>query len=74
MAEKFADFMTSRKAQQFMASDLGRRSVRKDVEASELVIPKYKINNLPVNKKTVIACKDSWIEEFEKIYKEGTDG
>ncbi len=73
-AKKFADFMTSKDAQQYMASDLGRRSVRKDVESSSLVVPRYKMNNLPVDRNKVISEKDKWIEEFDRINKEGRDG
>lgn len=73
-AIKFADFMTSKDAQQYMASDLGRRSVRKDVENSSLVVPGYKINNLPVDRKKVISEKDKWIKEFDRILKEGENG
>ena len=73
-AKKFADFMTSKDAQQYMASDLGRRSVRRDVESSILVVPRYKINNLPVDRNKVIESKDAWIEEFNRIRKEDGNG
>ncbi|RKM53897.1 extracellular solute-binding protein [Butyrivibrio sp. X503] len=73
-AKKFVDFMTSKDAQQYMASDLGRRSVRRDVESSILVVPRYKINNLPVDRNRVIANKDKWIEEFNRIRKEDDNG
>ena len=68
-AECFADFMTSRSAQRFMASDLGRRSVRTDVEASDMVIPLSEIHSIEVDKETVISNKDAWLERFGALVK-----
>ncbi len=68
-AECFADFMTSRSAQRFMASDLGRRSVRTDVEASDMVIPLSEIHSIEVDKETVISSKDAWLERFDALGK-----
>ena len=56
-----------------MASDLGRRSVRIDVEASVLVISFDKINILEVDKEEVIARKKDWIDTFASIYRKGQD-
>ena len=69
-AKCFADFMTSRNAQRFMASDLGRRSVRTDVEASGMVIPFSEINSISVDKETVVSSKDAWLERFDALAKE----
>ena len=69
-AEAFADFMTSRNAQRFMASNLGRRSVRDDVEASEMVIPFSEIHSISVDKETVISNKDAWLRRFDGLAKE----
>lgn len=71
-AEKFVDFMTSKDAQRYMASDLGRRSVRGDVGASDLVIPLYKIKRISVDKKEVIDKQNEWIEKFNKKKKEAS--
>ena len=67
-AKVFVDFMTSRDAQRFMASDLGRRSVRIDVETSSLVIPLSKIKSIEVDKYLVMTRKESWLEIFTTIY------
>ena len=72
-AEKFVDFMTSKDAQRYMASDLGRRSIRGDVGASDLVIPLYKIKRISVDKEEVIEKQNEWIEKFHKIKEEASD-
>ncbi|MBO4456517.1 MAG: extracellular solute-binding protein [Butyrivibrio sp.] len=72
--KKFVDFMTDRNTQIYIAQTLGRRSVRIDVEASGLVLPKNDINNITVDKKTVTENKDKWIAKFKDIYEEGIDG
>ena len=69
-AKAFADFMTGQNAQQFIAANLGRRSVRKDVPESGLVIPYEDINSIEVDKDKVISCKDKWIENFSLLFKE----
>ena len=65
--------MTSKDAQRIMASDLGRRSVRKDVEASGLVIPLDEINTIPVDKDSVVKNKELWLEKFDALVKEVAD-
>ena len=72
-ARRFVDFMTSKDAQRIMASDLGRRSVRKDVEASGLVIPLDEINTIPVDKDSVVKNKELWLEKFDALVKEVAD-
>ena len=72
-AQKFVDFMTSKDAQRYMASDLGRRSVRGDVGASDLVIPLYKVKRISVDKDEVIKKQNEWIEKFNKIKEEASD-
>ena len=72
-ARRFVDFLTSKDTQRVMASDLGRRSVRKDVEASSLVIPIDDIKSINVDKDEVIAKKSEWLERFEIIVKEEAD-
>ena len=72
-AKRFVDFMTSKDAQRFMASDLGRRSVRKDVEDSTLVIPMDEINNITVDKEMVVENKYKWLSQFDEYLKEAAD-
>ena len=69
-AEAFVDFMTSRNAQSFIAANLGRRSVRSDVEESDLVTPYDEINTIEVSEDKVISSKDDWIARFESIFGE----
>ena len=69
-AAAFADFMTSRNAQRFMAANLGRRSVRTDVEASGMVIPLSEIHSIFVDKDTVVSNKDAWLQRFDGLVKE----
>ena len=72
-AKIFADFMTDVDTQQFITRDLGRRSVRKDVEISKLVTSKESINILPVDKDMVIEKNKEWTEKFAVLYGEDKD-
>lgn len=72
-AKKFVDFMTSKHTQNFMACVLGRRSVRRDVDPSSLVISDNQIENLTADKEYVVENKDKWIEKFENIFMEKMD-
>lgn len=69
-AMAFSNFMTGENAQQFIAANLGRRSVRIDVPESGLVIPYEDINSIEVDKDKVISCKDKWIENFSLLFEE----
>ena len=69
-AEEFVKFMTSENAQRFIAANLGRRSVRDDVTESGLVVPYSEINTIEVQKENVIASKDTWIAEFNRLFDE----
>lgn len=71
-AELFVDFLTNVSTQEFMAGNLGRRSVRRDVSASGLVIPDNEINDIDVNGEEVIARKDEWTSKFLSFF--GEDG
>ncbi|SFB75899.1 extracellular solute-binding protein [Butyrivibrio sp. YAB3001] len=69
-AERFVDFLTSKDAQLYMASDLGRRSVRKDVEGSKLVISSDEIPYIGTDKFRVMNSKNKWIEKFLQRFEE----
>ena len=69
-AERFVDFMTSKNTQVYMASELGRRSVRKDVEPSSLVIADDEIYTISVKKDRVVNSKSLWTDRFTAIYGE----
>ena len=72
-AKEFVDFMTSYDTQKFISMDLGRRSVRSDIENSALVSDKEDINIIEADKETVTANRDKWIEKFMSLYGEDSD-
>ena len=72
-AESFVDFLTSASTQEFIAGNLGRRSVRRDVSASGLVIPDSEINDIAVDGNTVIERKDEWTSKFLGLCGEESD-
>ncbi|MCR4637578.1 MAG: extracellular solute-binding protein [Butyrivibrio sp.] len=69
-AKRFVDFFTSKDAQNYMAKNLGRRSVRKDVDPSSMVISYDDINRIKVDRENVVNNKDEWINHFLQIYEE----
>ena len=69
-AEKFVDFMTSQNAQTYMAGELGRRSVRDDVEASANIISEENIYTIEVDKRKVVESKSLWTDRFTELYGE----
>ena len=62
--------MTSKNTQVYMASELGRRSVRKDVEPSSLVIADDEIHTISVKKDRVVNSKSLWTDRFSAMYGE----
>ncbi len=71
-AKKFVDFMTAYDTQKYILAKLGRRSVRKDVEASSLVEPKADLNIIEADKNLVAKSRKAWLTEFSKLM-EGAD-
>ena len=71
-SKAFVDFMTAYDTQLYISTDLGRRSVRSDVESSSLVAPKEDITILQVDKEKVKANKDTWTARFMSYV--GEDG
>ena len=67
-AEKFADFLTSYDAQTVMAKTLGRRPIRSDVEASDMVIAYDEINSITADRDEVTINRDEWIAHFLELY------
>ena len=63
-AKAFVDFMTSADTQLYIATDLGRRSVREDTASSPLVADKEDINILQVDKEKVIENRSDWVSRF----------
>ena len=63
-AKAFVDFMTAYDTQFYIATDLGRRSVREDVESSSLVAAKEDIALLQVDKDKVMGSRSDWVSRF----------
>ena len=72
-AKAFADFMTAFDTQLYISSDLGRRSVRSDVESSPQVTAKEDLTLLEVDKEKVIESKSLWVSEFMSYIGEDRD-
>ncbi|WP_051656561.1 extracellular solute-binding protein [Butyrivibrio sp. AE3004] len=66
-ARRFVDFMTAYDTQNFISKKLGRRSIRTDIEDSELVKPRKELNKIKVDKETVACKKQEWIEKFSAM-------
>lgn len=69
-AETFVDFMTAVDTQNFIAKELGRRSVRIDVPESDLVAAKEDVNLIKVDPEQVKNNKDRWVEDFVAMVEE----
>jgi iron(III) transport system substrate-binding protein len=67
-AKKFIDFVTSKEIQTMVASDLSRRSVRKDVEPAEGLMAMEDINIIKDDADVVAANKQIWIDKFKEIF------
>ena len=71
-AAAFVDFMTDVDTQHYIATDLGRRSVREDVNSSALVKAKEDIRLLQVDKDKVLKDRSEWVDKFMSYI--GEDG
>ena len=67
-AKKFIDFVTGKEAQTLVASELSRRSVRKDVEPAEGLKAMEDINIIKDDADVVAANKQVWIDKFKEIF------
>ncbi len=72
-ARIFIDFMTAYDTQKYISMDLGRRSVRSDIESSSLVMDKSEINLIEVDKNTVASKRDEWLRKFMSYAGEDSD-
>ncbi len=63
-SESFVDFMTSYDTQNVISGNLGRRSVRTDVEPSGFVRDKGGLNIIEADHLTVFEHKEEWIDKF----------
>lgn len=67
-AKKFVDFVSSKETQTMIASQLNRRSVRKDVPPGEGLMPLPQIKLIKDNTEVVNKSKRQWLEKFKDIY------
>lgn len=67
-AKKFVDFITGKKAQSLISSQLNRRSIRKDVEPGEGIEKLEDIYIIKDDEKVVKQKRNEWLEKFKDIY------
>ncbi|WP_066894438.1 ABC transporter substrate-binding protein [Clostridium nigeriense] len=67
-AKKFIDFLTSKETQTMVASELSRRSVRKDVDPAEGLKAMSDINIIEDDSEVVKENKQVWIDKFKEIF------
>lgn len=69
-AKELIDFLTGYDAQNLISQQLGRRSVRRDIQEPKGLPAKEEIYALYPDKNEIINNRESWIEEFKKCYEE----
>jgi iron(III) transport system substrate-binding protein len=67
-AKSFVEFVTGKEAQTLMATELSRRSVRKDVEPAEGLAPMDEITLIQDDEGYVLEHKQEWLDKFRDIY------
>lgn len=67
-AKKFIDFLSSKEAQTLVATQLNRRSVRKDVPPGEGLQPMSEIKLIQDSAEVVDKNKRLWLDKFKDIY------
>ncbi len=67
-AKKFIDFVSSKETQSLIATQLNRRSVRKDVPPGEGLLPMDQIKQVKDDTAVVEKSKRAWLEKFKDIY------
>ena len=67
-AKKFIDFISSKETQTLIATQLNRRSVRKDAPPGEGLMPMAQIKLIKGNDEVVGKSKRIWLEKFKDIY------
>ncbi|WP_263770716.1 ABC transporter substrate-binding protein [Propionivibrio soli] len=67
-AKKFIDFLSSKETQTMIATQLNRRSVRKDAPATDGLAPMASIKLIKGNDEVVNKSKRLWLEKFKDIY------
>lgn len=67
-AQKFIDWLTSKKVQEFMNNTQYRRTIRKDVEAGDAMISMDKINIIKDDETNTAKHKTEWLDEFKEVF------
>jgi iron(III) transport system substrate-binding protein len=67
-AKKFIDFISSKETQTLIATQLNRRSVRKDAPPGEGLMPIASIKMIKGSDEVVGKSKRIWLEKFKDIY------
>ena len=67
-AKKFIDFLSSKETQTLIATQLNRRSVRKDAPPGEGLMPIASIKLIKGNDEVVGKSKRLWLDKFKDIY------
>ena len=68
VAKKFIDFLSSKETQTLIATQLNRRSVRKDAPPGEGLMPIASIKLIKGNDEVVGKSKRLWLDKFKDIY------
>ena len=67
-AKKFVDFVTSLEAQTIINNRLNRRSARKDLPESPILLSRDRINVISDNDDYVAANRQTWLDKFRDLY------
>ena len=66
--KKFIDFVTGKEAQTIINNRLNRRTARKDLPESPILLAKSKINVISDNDAVVAANRQKWLDKFKDLY------
>ena len=67
-AQKFVDWLTSKDVQEFMNNTQYRRTIRKDVEAGDAMVPMDQIKVIQDDEMDTAAHKSEWLDEFKELF------
>jgi iron(III) transport system substrate-binding protein len=67
-AKKFVDYITGKEAQTIINNKLNRRTARKDLPESPILLSKDKINVIKDDDAYVSANKQKWLDKFKDLY------
>ena len=64
------DWLTSKDVQEFMNNTQYRRTIRKDVEAGDAMVPMDQIKVIQDDETDTAAHKSEWLDEFKELFTE----